>query len=202
MFCKIKNIEYIFGGEKVNNSFFKKKFPDYNYERFEKQVGIKYRFKCNAEENILTLAQKACNKLFVKNNIKRESIEFLILCTQSPEHNIPSNSCILQERLDLNDSVGTFDFNQGCSGYVYGLSVAKGLINSGQVKNVLLVTAETYSKYINENDLINQLIFSDSSTATLIEKSKKDGINEFIFGTDGSGYYKLIVKNNSDYKII
>ena len=60
----------------------------------------------------------------------------------------------------------------------------------------MLVTSETYSKYINKKDLINQLIFSDASTATLIEKSKINGINDFIFGTDGSGYDKLIVKNN------
>ena len=76
------------------------------------------------------------------------------------------------------------------------MSIAKGLIESGQVKNVLLVTSETYSKYINEKDLINRLIFSDASSATFIERSEINGINNFIFGSDGSGYDKLIVKNN------
>ena len=76
------------------------------------------------------------------------------------------------------------------------VSIAKGLIESGQVKNVLLVTSETYSKYINEKDLINRLIFSDASSATFIERSEINGINNFIFGSDGSGYDKLIVKNN------
>lgn len=196
MGATIKHIEYSFAKNKLKNIDFINRFPDYDYSRFEKKVGIKYRYKCDENENILSLAEDSCNKLFAKNNIDRESIDFLILCTQSPEHLIPSNSCILQNKLSLKKSIGTFDFNLGCSGYVYGLSIAKGLINSGQAKKVLLVTSETYSKYIHENDLINQLIFSDSSTSTIIEYSENEDINEFIFGTDGEGYDKLIVKNN------
>ena len=192
----IKNIEYVLGSNPIENSFFHQKFPDYNFKRFEKKVGIKKRFICDENENIITLAIKSCNKLFERSNVKKDDIEFLILCTQSPEYLIPTNSCIIQDQLGLKNCTGSFDFNLGCSGYVYGLSIAKGLIESGQVKNVLLVTSETYSKYINDKDLINQLIFSDASSATLIEMSEINGINNFIFGTDGSGYDKLIVKNN------
>lgn len=202
MGCKIKFIEYTFAANKIENSHFFKKFPDYNFERFENKVGIKSRYKVNNKENILTLAEVSCNKLIEKNKINRKKIQFLILCTQSPEHYIPSNSCILQNKLSLDSSIGTFDFNLGCSGYVYGLSIAKGLINSGQVDNVLLVTSETYSKYINKSDLINQLIFSDSSSATFIEKTENNGIDDFIFGTDGKGHDKLMVKNNYFNKIL
>ena len=196
MSCSIKKIEYVFASTEVNNDHFKNLFPEYDFERFEKKVGIKSRYRCNSDENILTLAKQSCEKLFIHSNVKKENIQFLILCTQSPEFNIPTNSCVLQKELGLSNSIGTFDYNLGCSGYIYGLSIAKGLINSGQVENVLLVTSETYSKYIHQEDLLNQLIFSDSSSATLIEKSDEDGINEFIFGTDGSGYEKLIVRNN------
>tara|TARA_Y100001958_G_C21248633_1_gene581693 strand:- start:4888 stop:5901 length:1014 start_codon:yes stop_codon:yes gene_type:complete len=196
MGSKVTGIEYEFASKSIDNNFFKTQFPEYNFERFEKKVGIKNRFICDENENIITLALKSCRKLFKNSSIDKTNIEFLILCTQSPEYYIPSNSCILQDKLGLKNCVGSFDFNLGCSGYVYGLSIAKGLIESGQVKNVLLVTSETYSKYINKKDLINQLIFSDASTATLIEKSNSKDINNFIFGTDGSGFDKLIVKNN------
>ena len=192
----IKNIEYVLGSNQIKNNFFYDKYPDYNFKRFEQKVGIKKRFVCRENENIITLAIKSCNKLFKNSNIKKDEIEFLILCTQSPEYLIPTNSCIIQDKLGLKNCTGSFDFNLGCSGYVYGLSIAKGLIESGQVKNVLLVTSETYSKYINEKDLINRLIFSDASSATFIERSEINGINNFIFGSDGSGYDKLIVKNN------
>lgn len=196
MGVKISSIEFVLANNKLKNSFFKNFFPEYNYDRFEKKVGIKQRFVCGKNENVLSLAEKSAIKLFKKSNIKKEEIDFLILCTQSPTYLIPTNSCILQDRLGLKNSTGSLDFNMGCSGYIYGLSIAKGLIESGQAKKVLLITSETYSQYINKKDLINQLIFSDSSTSTLIESSNTNYLNNFLFGTDGSGFDKLIVKNN------
>jgi len=196
MGVEITNIEYVTASKKRTNSFFKEKFPDYNYDKFEKTVGIKKRFVCNKNEDTLSLAEKSANKLFQKSKFDREEIDFLIMCTQSPTYLIPTNSCILQDRLGLRKTIGSFDYNLGCSGYIYGLSMAKALIETEQVKNVLLITSETYNKYINENDLINQLIFSDSSSATLVQKSSNNCIDKFVFGTDGHDYDKLIVKNN------
>ena len=76
---------------------------------------------------------------------------------------------MLQDKLNLNTSIGALDFNLGCSGYVYGLSLAKGLILGGMAKNVLLITAETYSKFIHVKDKSNKTIFGDAASATLIE---------------------------------
>ena len=194
--CEIKHIEYVLPSVFLDNSFFKINNPDYNFKRFEKNVGIKSRYICNEDESTLTLAIKAVNKLISKNNINKKDIDFLILCTQSPEYMLPTTSCIIQERCDLPDSIGALDVNLGCSGYTYAISMAKAMIVSGQAKNVILVTSETYSKYINKKDLINSLLFGDAATATLISKSEYNGIENFIFGTDGSGYDKLIVKNN------
>ncbi|MDG1859568.1 MAG: hypothetical protein P8I94_10720 [Emcibacteraceae bacterium] len=117
----------------------------------------------------------ACNKLLDK--VDSSSIDYLLLCTQSPEYFLPTTSCILQHKLGLNNSCGALDFNLGCSGYIYGLSLAKGLIASGQAQRVLLVTSETYSKHIKESDVANRSIFGDAATATLIENSSDDIIN-------------------------
>ena len=108
---------------------------------------------------------------------------------------MPTTACVLQNHLGLRNDIGALDFNLGCSGYVYGIGMAKGLINSGQAKNVLLVTAETYSKYLHPNDRSNRAIFGDAASATLISFSDKEHVGEFLFGTDGSGFDKLIVKN-------
>jgi len=108
---------------------------------------------------------------------------------------LPTSACLIQNRLGLSTSCGALDFNLGCSGFVYGLSLAKGLIAGGIAKNVLLLTAETYSKYIHPKDKGNRTIFGDASTATLISTEGFASIEEFVLGTDGRGAENLIVRN-------
>ena len=118
----------------------------------------------------------------------------MLFCTQAPDYILPTTACIIQERLKLSNSCGALDFNLGCSGFVYGLSLAKGLIESGQAKNVLLLTADTYSKYINEKDASISVLFGDAAAATLItESSDFKRVGPFVFGTDGSRAKDLII---------
>jgi 3-oxoacyl-[acyl-carrier-protein] synthase-3 len=106
---------------------------------------------------------------------------------------------VIQDRLGLPTTCGALDFNLGCSGFVYGVGLAKGLIETAQVKKVLLVTAETYSKFINENDRSVRTIFGDGAAATLIQavhigdETSDEPIGPFIYGTDGRGAKNLIV---------
>jgi len=120
-----------------------------------------------------------------------------LFCTQSPDYFLPTTACLLQHRLHLPTSAGALDFNLGCSGYIYGLGLAKGLIETGQAKRVLLVTAETYSKYINREDLSVRTIFGDAAAATLVigveSSSPGEPIGPLVYGTDGSGSGNLIV---------
>lgn len=189
----IKNIEYVFPKQKVSNNDLANQFPDYDFGKFEEKVGIINRYWVSDGETAFDLAKQACGKLFKK--IDSQEIDYILYCTQSPEYFLPTTACLLQNELGLKKNIGALDFNLGCSGFVYGVGLAKGLINSGQAKNILLVTAETYSKYLHPNDRSNRAIFGDAATATLISFSEKDCIGEFLFGTDGSGYDKLIVKN-------
>jgi len=194
--ASIKKIEYVLGEKKITNNDLKTIYSNgYDFEKFEKKVGIKSRF-ISEKFTTLDLAYHAAEKLFESSNIDKKNIDFLILCTQSPEYLIPTNSCILQNRLGLNEDIGTYDYNLGCSGYVYGLSMAKGLVETNQAKNILLITSETYSRYLNEKDFINRLIFSDAASATLIVNKGKNQIKNFSFKTKGSDFDKLIVKNN------
>jgi len=191
----IKAIEYVYPNNKITNADLSSQFPDYDFSKFEDKVGIKNRYWVGENETALDLAIKASEKLFLK--IDKNSIDYILYCTQSPEYYLPTTACILQDKLKLSKNIGSLDFNLGCSGYVYGVSLAKGLINSNQAKNILLVTAETYSKYLHPRDRSNRAIFGDAATATLISLSADEKIGDFLFGTDGSGYDKLIVKNGA-----
>ena len=162
--------------------------------RLRKKTGIHRRHICEKNEIASDLAIKAAEKIFAAG-VNRSQVEMIMLCTQSPDYFLPTTACVLQDKLGLPKSCGALDFNLGCSGYIYGLSLAKGIIESGQARNVLLLTAETYSKYINEQDHSVKPLFGDGATATFIEGVETDiaGIDGLVFGTDGSGYQNLIV---------
>lgn len=162
--------------------------------RLTEKTGIYRRHICAADETALNLAVRAARKLLVTTELT-QSIDYLILCTQSPDYYLPTTACLLQNELGLATTIGATDINLGCSGYVYGLGLAKGLIESGQAQNVLLVTAETYSKRINDKDNAVKPLFGDAAAATLIvgEDTEADGIEALVYGTDGSGASKLII---------
>jgi 3-oxoacyl-[acyl-carrier-protein] synthase-3 len=195
MGTKIKQIEYYLPEGILTNEELEKAYPEWSANKLEKKVGIKQRHITGPNETSLDLATKAAQKLLEKEN--KDLIDFVLFCTQSPDYLLPTSACILQKRLGLDTSIGALDFNLGCSGYVYGLALAKGLINAKLCKNVLLVTGETYSKFIADDDISNRSIFGDAGTATIVAHSEEDMLGEFIFGTDGNGAENLIVNGIS-----
>lgn len=160
------------------------------------KTGISQRHITIENETALDLAYQACEDLFSKYEINRKEVDYILYCTQSPDYNLPNNVSILHKRLDLSHSIPTLEFNQGCSGYIYGLSLAKALINSNLATKVLLVTTDTYTKYIDNEDRANKTIFGDGATATLLTKDEVNKFGEFIFGTDGNGSCNLCVNNS------
>jgi 3-oxoacyl-[acyl-carrier-protein] synthase-3 len=140
------------------------------------------------------MAYRAAERLFAQG-VDRASIDFVLLCTQSGDYFLPSSACILQDRLGLSKKCGALDFNLGCSGYEYGLAIAKGLIVANIVNNILLLTAETYTKYLHPQDKGNRTIFGDGASATLVSTEGFAEIGEVVLGTDGSGAENLIVRS-------
>ena len=159
------------------------------------KIGISVRHFAGANETASDMAYQAAKKLFADHQINSETIDFVMLCTQSPDYFLPTSACVLQNKLGIPTKSGAIDFNLGCSGFVYGLALAKGLIVSGVAKNVLLLTAETYSKYLHPKDKANRTIFGDAASATLVSDEGFAEIMEFSLGTDGSGADRLIVKS-------
>lgn len=190
---RISAIESFFPKKIITNDDLHKEFPEWSPEKIFNKVGVKQRHTASTEETVLELAVKASEKLL--QNFDKNKIDFILFCTQSPDYRLPTTACILQDRLGLRKEIGALDFNLGCSGFVYGLGIAKGLISTGIAQHILLVTSETYTKYLRQDDKSNRTIFGDGAAATLIEKDNSKQNFHFELGTDGSGYDNLIVKN-------
>jgi len=165
-------------------------------EKIFKKTGIRERHVCRDDEFALDLAVQAAELLFQRKGVDRKRVDYVLYCTQSPDYTIPTNACLLQERLGLDVALGALDFNLGCSGFVYGLSLAKGLLLTGQASQLLLITSETYSKYIHPGDRSNRVIFGDGAAATLLDRGDAERLGEFVFGTDGSGAENLCMKSS------
>jgi 3-oxoacyl-[acyl-carrier-protein] synthase-3 len=195
----LKAIEYHLPEGVLSNDRLAAEFGDWSVEKIEEKTGIRERRIAAEGERSSDLGVEAARSLFAAGACQPGDVDYLVLCTQSPDYFLPTTACIMQDRLGIPKSSGAIDFNQGCSGYVYGLGLAKGLIETGQARNVLLVTAETYSKFIHPADRSVRTIFGDAAAATLV--TGVDGtpdtgdpwIGPFVYGTDGRGAENLIV---------
>ena len=177
------------------NDHLRELYPNWDIDLIYEKTGIGARHIAAEGETAADLGVAAAQKLFHEKDIDPNSIDFLLLCTQTPDYPLPTTACLMQDRLGLPTSVGALDFNLGCSGFVYGLAHAEGLIRASMAKRVLLVTAETYSKYIDDADRSLRTIFGDAAAATLIEAQPEQSLDAFQFGTDGSGANTLLVRN-------
>jgi 3-oxoacyl-[acyl-carrier-protein] synthase-3 len=190
---KISAISYYLPDKVLTNDELAALYPGWTAEKIFEKTGIRERHISAENETAGDLGERAARKLFAEHAIDPSTIDFILLATQSPDYFLPTTACMLQDRLGIPTTAGALDFNLGCSAYIYGLSLAKGLIASGTARNVLLITAETYTKHIHPMDKSVRTIFGDGAAATLVSGADSDGIGQFVLGTDGRGYDKLIV---------
>lgn len=182
---KILRISFALGSQKIPI----KSLINKNYQKIINTTGISRVFHISSEEDIISLATKASKKV-LKNE---KNIDAVIIITQTPKYNIPPNSYLLQKNLGIQKNCLVFDINQGCSGYIYGLKVAESLLKTNEIKKILLITADNYSKYSKKLNV--KLLFSDCATATLLVKSKTR--SAFKFFSDGDNYSNLCQQNNN-----
>lgn len=188
----IKATSYYLPEKVLTNEDLVKEFPEWTVDKIAGKIGVSSRHISAEDETAGDMAIKAAEKLFSEGEVKREEIDFIILCTQSPDYFLPSTACVIQDRLGLSTSCGAFDIDLGCSGYEYGLATAKGFIVAGIARNVLLLTAETYTKHLHPKDKGNRTIFGDGASATVVSTDGFARIGEFSLGTDGRGAKDLI----------
>jgi 3-oxoacyl-[acyl-carrier-protein] synthase III len=193
MGAKLTQIGVYLPEKTLSNDELAEQFPEWSAGKIGEKIGISVRHVAARDETALDMAVNACEMILTTEHKNR--VDFILLCTQSPDYFLPTSACIMQERLGLRTDIGALDFNLGCSGFIYGLALSKGLIASGIANSVLLVMSETYSKHIHQADKSNRSIFGDAAAAVVIERSTREHIGEFVLGTDGRGKDNLIVHN-------
>jgi len=190
----IAGIEYYLPEKIENASDLIQDNPDWRIPDIERKTGISRRRIAAEDQTAVDLGILAAEKLFA-SGVNKDEIDGLLFVTQSPDYPLPTSACIIQDRLGLSKSCLAFDMNLGCSGFVYALSVAGSLIESGVAKKILVICGETYSKYIRKDDRSCRPLFSDAGSAALVVPSKHHRLGPFKLGTDGSGAKHLIVKS-------
>lgn len=166
-------------------------------EQIYKNSKISKRYLSGEGELSSDMAIKAGENLFRETLIKKSEIDFLIFCSEGFDYIAPASSCIIQHKLGLSTNIGCFDLPYGCSGYIYGLGIAYGLLKAGIAKKVLFLTADIPTKVIAQNDLELRSIFSDIATASVITLDNTKTETQFIYGTDGNGALDLYVEKSA-----
>jgi 3-oxoacyl-[acyl-carrier-protein] synthase-3 len=191
----IRGIEYFLPEGVESSADLAAEFPDWAVGKIAERTGINTRHIAGPNECASDLAIAAANKLFASGRCVPSDIDFILFCTQTPDYLLPTTACVMQHRLGIPVSAGALDFNLGSSGFVYGLMLAKGLIETGAANNVLLLTADTYSKLIHPADKSVRTIFGDGAAATLVSGAvdRNPAMGPFVFGSDGSGAANLMV---------
>jgi 3-oxoacyl-[acyl-carrier-protein] synthase-3 len=195
-FARVSDIAGYLPDTVLDNEELEGLYPGWTANKIYEKTGIRSRRVASDEQTAADLAQHAALALFARGNVAPESVDFLILCTQAPDYILPTSACLLQDKLGLPTSAGALDVNLGCSGFVYCLSLAKGLVESGSAQCVLILTADTYSKYIHPSDKSVRTLFGDGASATSVVacEAPEAPIGPFVFGTDGRGAKNLIVE--------
>ena len=193
----LRKISYYLPKTVQTNNQLKSIHPNWDIDKVQEKTGIFQRYIANKDETSLDLGYQAGKSLFKEYDVSHKKIDALLFISQTPDYALPSSSCILQHKLSLNENILALDINLGCSGFINSLAVASSLIQSKTINNCLIICAETYSKFISPNDRTNKMIFSDASSACLIEKNNlHSSIGQFSFGCDGTGAKELIVEGS------
>lgn len=198
------DIEYYLPELVITNHQFQATYPEWRVEQTEKRTGVYARHIARPDETAYDLALKACKKLLAKHPKLLGKVDAIIFCTQSPDYVMPSNAFLLHRDLGLGPQVIAFDYNLACSGYVYGLLIASGFLKVDAAKNILLVTADTYSKFIDESDRSTRMLFGDGAAVSWIGYANEfDGeplvsaFDDFQCASDGKGWDKFVIKSGA-----
>ena len=150
------------------------------------KTGVEERRVSDATTTSSDLCFAAAQQLFSENKIDKSKIDILIFISQTPDYRMPATSIILQGRLGLSKSTAAFDVNLGCSGFVYGLSIAYAYAKQPGIRKVLILDGETRSKVYHPKDRKTGFIFGDAAIAAIVEKDDNIGKSIFSLNSDGS----------------
>jgi 3-oxoacyl-[acyl-carrier-protein] synthase III len=149
------------------------------------RTGMKRRHWASEEEGTSDLAAAAASAALVHAGLQPHDIDCFIVATVTPDYYFPATACLVASRLGVSERAA-FDVAIACSGFIYGLTVASGLIRSGVYRRIMLIGAETLSKILDKDDRSTAILFGDGAGAVILERSDEDSFLASDLGADGS----------------
>ena len=174
-------------------------YDDWNSKRVLEQTGIENRHYAD-QETSSSLGFNALNKLINDYHIEKDSIDFLICVTETPDNPLPATAYKIHQMAGLSKKCGAYDINHGCAGFAYGLLTAYNMIKANTAENIVLINVDILSKYMENSERSIRTLIGDAATACLINKDVCNNIMKFVYGTESSGYDNVIVKHKNDDK--
>ncbi len=178
----------------LTNEALAEAYPDWDMARLVERTGVHARYVAESTETSLDLAEAAARALADENVMSLADVDALIVCTESPDYPVPGNACILQHRLGVRADAFCLDVNMGCSAFPYLLQIVEGLMQGGLAQTALILTADTYTRYIHPEDRSTRALFGDGAAATLLSNVPGGERFQPVFGSRGDLYARFAVK--------
>jgi 3-oxoacyl-[acyl-carrier-protein] synthase-3 len=194
MNAKIKNIYFHLPKRLVTNEDLMQENPMWDLTSVVKKTGVEQRYFAEENETALDISIGACKKFFKESGIEPHQIDCILYCSQTHDFVMPGNSALLHRHFDFRKNIMAFDITLACSGYVYAITIAKSLIASSVVRNVMIVTADTYSKLVHRRDRSTRSLFGDAASVTyMVPCNDEQGVVAQSLATEGKYYKKFYV---------
>lgn len=179
--------------QKISVETYYEDFGQETVQKFSEMAGVKEVVRAKDQQTASDLGYEAAARLFEGNDVDRSDIGVLIFVSQKPDYRSPATAFVLQKRLGLDSGVLCMDINLACSGFVYGLQTAHALLASANKKYALLITADTSYKTLSREDRTMIMLFGDSGSATLLERTTdQNPKTQFGLRTNGQKFKSII----------
>jgi len=161
------------------------KIVDTSDQWITERTGIKRRHVAEPGTTTFSLATEAARKALAATAVRPEELDMIIVATCTGDTVLPTTACLVQRRLDLG-GIPAFDVGAACSGYVYALATARGLIRAGDAETVLVVATEAMTSLVDYTDRQTCVLFGDGAGASVVTAAPEGGIRAVRWGADGS----------------
>jgi len=178
----------------INNYEYTEHFDKDTVKEIVDKTGIYERRFAPEGMTASDLCYSAADTLLSDMEVDRETIDVVLFISQTPDYRMPASSVILQDRLGLPKSTAAFDISLGCSGFIYGLSVAAMYAQQPHIRKVLLLDGETRSRVYHPKDRKVAFIFGDGGVSALIEQKENSGLGTSWFSLNSDGSRESLIK--------
>ncbi len=168
----------------ILTNFDLEKIVETSDEWITERSGIKERHIASKDETTSIIGYKSAIRALERADLKPTDIDFIICATNTPDMSFPATACLIASLLNI--KVPCFDLEAGCPGIIYALEVARGLIQSNLYKNVLVVSSEVLSRYMDWSDRTTCVLFGDGASSFVLTRSNEPGIISSYLNGDGS----------------